>query len=92
MIPRREAEDQAQRCLNYHVGAYALTVATLAVLNARSFRGVAGAWGLGVVLHGVLLHAIPETRELILRTTAAGMESRRAEPLNTSRMAESTSA
>lgn len=53
-------------------------MATLALLGSRSFATVAGIWGAGLLLHGVALYAHPRTREAILRSTAAGMEDRRA--------------
>jgi len=78
MITRREAEDQAERCFHYHVGAYAATVAAMAALNSRSFPLVAGVWGVALLIHGTLLHAIPEGREMLLRNTAALMEDHRS--------------
>lgn len=78
MITRREAENQTDRCFMYHVGAFAGVVAVLAAVDRRVLPWVAGVCGMGVALHGVLLYACPDTREMLLRTTASLMEDRRA--------------
>lgn len=76
MITRRAAEEQADQCLMYHAGAYALGVVGLALLGSRSTSWIAGVWGLGLAAHAVLLHGVPDTREKILMWTAEGMEER----------------
>lgn len=79
MITRRQAEDQAERCFHNHLRAYAATIVTLAVLRSQSFPFVAMGWGLGVLAHGTFLHAIPASREMLLRKAAAKMEDRRVQ-------------
>jgi hypothetical protein len=79
MIPRRVAEKQAEQCLWYHVGAYGITLAALALSDRKSLPWVAGVWGMGVLLHAALLHAFPDTREFLLRNTASLMEDLRSE-------------
>lgn len=78
MIPRREAENQADRCFMYHVGCYAGALAALLAFDRRDLPWVAGAWGAGLALHGAMLYACPDAREMLVRTTASMMEDRRA--------------
>jgi hypothetical protein len=77
MITRREAEQQAEDCFVYHLGAYVLTMAALTLFGGRSSRWIGGAWGTGVLLHGLALYASSPAREMLLRTTAEVMENRR---------------
>lgn len=78
MITRQEAENQTDRCFLYHLGAFAGTLAVLAAANRQALPWVAGAWGIGVAVHGAMLYSCPETREMLLRTTASLMEDHRA--------------
>jgi hypothetical protein len=77
MVTRKAAEEQAEQCFLYHAGLYALTVAGLTGLGHRSTSTIATLWGLGVAAHGLMLYGLPQSREWILRQTAAGMEDRR---------------
>lgn len=76
MITRHAAETQADQCLMYHAGIYALGIAGLAITGNRSTSLIAAVWGVGLAAHAALLHAVPETREKILMWTAEGMEER----------------
>lgn len=82
MITRREAETQADRCLEYHAAIAAGIIGLSAVLDRRAFPWVAASLGAGVVLHATCLFAIPKTRESLLRTTASLMEDRRQATLS----------
>lgn len=79
MITRREAENQAERCLWYHVGAYVGTMFAVAAFDRPVLSWVATGWGLGVLAHAAILHGFPESREMLLRTSASLMEDRHIE-------------
>lgn len=76
MITRHQAEEQANACLMYHAGAFALTTLGLALGGSRTTSAVTSLWGLGVAVHALMLYAVPDAREQILKWTAAGMEDR----------------
>ncbi len=76
MISRHAAEQQADQCLMYHAGLYALGIAGLALTGNRSTALVAEVWSLGLAAHAALLNGVPEAREKILMWTAEGMEER----------------
>jgi hypothetical protein len=88
MITRREAENQAERCLWYHIGAYVGTVMAVAAFDRPALRYVATGWGLGLLAHAALLHGFPESREMLLRTTASLMEDLHGEHHEVTRASE----
>lgn len=78
MITRKEAEQQADQCFMYHVGSFVGVVALMGFLDRRDLPWVAGIWGLGVAAHAAALYACPDSREMLLRTTAGMMEDFRS--------------
>ena len=53
-------------------------VGLLAAYDRRDLPWVAGIWGLGIAAHAAALYACPDSREMLLRTTASYMEDLRS--------------
>jgi len=81
MVTRAQAAQRVNLGFGIHSGVYAAVVSGLAVLNVMRrpdklwVLWVAGGWGLGVVLHGVLAF-VPVLRERAIEKAVDRLERR----------------
>ena len=76
MIRRIDAEQQTDRCFEYHAGLFAGVVGATAFFNRNALPAVAGTLGTGLALHAISLYVVASWRESIVRLTASLMEDR----------------
>lgn len=82
MASHEQAEQRVKTGFIVHLGAYLAVIAGLAILNYTRnpdklwVLWVAGGWGIGVLMHGVAVHLVPEARERMIQRTSARMDRR----------------